>query len=75
MLRTEEITPRIGDVLVAKLGISPDSVVEVANIEVDLGAASLDMVETICRWRMSSTLRFRIGMLRALKLWATLSRL
>ena len=36
MLRTEEITTRIGDVLVAKLGISADSVVEVANIEMDL---------------------------------------
>lgn len=47
MLRTEEITTRIGDVLVAKLGISADSVVEVANIEMDLGATSLDMVETI----------------------------
>jgi acyl carrier protein len=47
MLRTEEITARIGDVLVAKLGISADSVVEVANIEMDLGATSLDMVETI----------------------------
>ena len=47
MLRTEEITARIGDVLVAKLGISADSVVEMANIEMDLGATSLDMVETI----------------------------
>jgi acyl carrier protein len=47
MLRTEEITARIGDVLVAKLRISADSAVEVANIEVDLGATSLDMVETI----------------------------
>jgi acyl carrier protein len=47
MLRTEEITARIGDVLVAKLGINADSVVEVANIEMDLGATSLDMVETI----------------------------
>jgi acyl carrier protein len=47
MLRTEEITPRIGDVLVAKLGINADSVAEVANIEMDLGATSLDMVETI----------------------------
>jgi acyl carrier protein len=47
MLRTEEIAARIGDVLVAKLGIGADSVVEVANIEMDLGASSLDMVETI----------------------------
>jgi acyl carrier protein len=47
MLRTEEIAARIGDVLVAKLGINADSVVEVANIEMDLGATSLDMVETI----------------------------
>ena len=37
MLRTEGITARIGDVLVAKLGINADSVVEVANIEMDLG--------------------------------------
>jgi len=47
MLRTEGITARIGDVLVAKLGINADSVVEVANIEMDLGATSLDMAETI----------------------------
>ena len=47
MLRTEEITARIADVLVVKLGINADSVVEVANIEMDLGATSLDMVETI----------------------------
>jgi acyl carrier protein len=47
MLRTEEIEARIGDVLITKLGISADSVVEVANIEMDLGATSLDMVETI----------------------------
>ena len=33
--------------LVAKLGIKADSVVEVANIEMDLGGTSLDMVETI----------------------------
>lgn len=37
MLRIDEITARIGDVLVAKLGISADSIVEVANIEADLG--------------------------------------
>jgi acyl carrier protein len=47
MLRTDDITARVGNVLVAKLGISADRVAEFASIEADLGATSVDMVETI----------------------------
>lgn len=47
MLRTDEIAARISNVLVAKLGISADRIADVASIESDLGATSLDMVETI----------------------------
>jgi acyl carrier protein len=47
MLRTDDITARVSNVLVARLGISPDKVAEVASIEADLGATSVDMVETI----------------------------
>jgi acyl carrier protein len=32
---------------VARLGISPNKVAKVASIEADLGATSVDMVETI----------------------------
>ena len=47
MLRTDEIAARISNVLVAKLGIGADRIADVASIESDLGATSLDMVETI----------------------------
>jgi acyl carrier protein len=47
MLRTDDITARVSNVLVAKLGISADRVAEFASIEADLGATSVDMVETI----------------------------
>ena len=47
MLRTDDITARVNNVLVAKLGISADRVAEFASIEADLGATSVDMVETI----------------------------
>ena len=47
MLRTDEIAARISNVLVAKLGIGADKIADVASIESDLGATSLDMVETI----------------------------
>ena len=47
MLRTDDITARVSNVLVARLGIGADRVVEFASIEADLGATSVDMVETI----------------------------
>lgn len=47
MLRTDEIAARISNVLVAKLGIDADRVADTASMESDLGATSLDMVETI----------------------------
>ena len=47
MLRTDDITARVSNVLVAKLGISADRVAEFASIEADLEATSVDMVETI----------------------------
>jgi acyl carrier protein len=47
MLRTDDITARVSNVLVARLGISADRVAEFASIEADLGATSVDMVETI----------------------------
>jgi acyl carrier protein len=47
MLRTDDITARVSNVLVARLGISPNKVAKVASIEADLGATSVDMVETI----------------------------
>ena len=47
MIRTDEIATRIGNVLVAKLGIDANRVADTASMESDLGATSLDMVETI----------------------------
>lgn len=47
MLRTDEIAARIGNVLVAKLGIDANRIVDTASMESDLGATSIDMVETI----------------------------
>ena len=47
MLRTDDITARVSNVLVARLGIGADKVAEFASIEADLGATSVDMVETI----------------------------
>ena len=47
MLGTDEIAARISNVLVAKLGIDANRVADTASMESDLGAASLDMVETI----------------------------
>jgi len=47
MLGTDEIAARISNVLVAKLGIDANRIADTASMESDLGAASLDMVETI----------------------------
>jgi acyl carrier protein len=47
MLGTDEIAARISNVLAAKLGIDANRVVDTASMESDLGATSLDMVETI----------------------------
>ena len=47
MLGTDEISLRIINVLVAKLGIDPNRVADTASMESDLGVTSLDMVETI----------------------------
>jgi acyl carrier protein len=43
-----------------------------SRVETDLGATSADMVETIMSLKDDSALRFRIGMLRPSKRWATL---
>ncbi|SEP51535.1 acyl carrier protein [Rhodospirillales bacterium URHD0017] len=47
MVGTDEIADRICNVLVARLGANPDSIAEAASLDADLGATSLDMVETI----------------------------
>ena len=44
---TDEIADRISNVLVARLRAKPDSIAEAATLDADLGATSLDMVETI----------------------------
>ena len=44
---TDEIADRISNVLVARLRANPDSIAESASLDADLGATSLDMVETI----------------------------
>jgi acyl carrier protein len=47
MVRTDEIADRISTVLVTRLRATPDSISEAASLDADLGATSLDMVETI----------------------------
>ena len=44
---TDEIADRISNVLVARLRANPDRIAETASLDADLGATSLDMVETI----------------------------
>lgn len=47
MATTADIADRINSVLVAKLCIDADRIAEASRLEVDLGATSLDLVETI----------------------------
>ena len=47
MVRTDEIADRISAVLVTRLRATPASIAEAASLDADLGATSLDMVETI----------------------------
>lgn len=47
MTTSADITDRINNVLVATLCIDADRIAEASSLEVDLGATSLDIVETI----------------------------
>ena len=47
MVRTDEIADRISAVLVTRLRATPASIAEATSLDADLGASSLDMVETI----------------------------
>ena len=47
MARTDEIADQISSVLVARLRIDAASIAEVASLDADLHATSLDMVVTI----------------------------
>ena len=47
MTTSADITDRINNVLVAKLCIDAGRIAEASSLELDLGATSLDMVETI----------------------------
>ena len=75
MLGTDEIANRISNVLVAKLGISEDRIAEVSSIERDLGATSLDVVETIMSLEDEFGIEIPTGMPKRCKPWVTSSRL
>ena len=47
MVTTADIADRVNNVLVARLCIDAARIAEASNFEADLGATSLDMVETI----------------------------
>ena len=47
MVGRDEIADRISTALVTRLRASPESISETASLDADLGATSLDMVETI----------------------------
>ena len=47
MVGRDEIADRISTVLITRLRASPESISEAASLDADLGATSLDMVETI----------------------------
>ena len=47
MVTTADIADRVNNVLVARLRVDADRIAEASSLEVDLGATSLDMAETI----------------------------
>ena len=62
MLGTDEIAARISNVLAAKLGIEANRVADTASMERDLGASSLDMVETIMEVLLTVDCTGRVSM-------------
>jgi acyl carrier protein len=72
VLTMSDIADRISNVIVSRLHIEPGRVTEAANFIDDLAATSLDIVETISRWRMSSESRYPTGMPKSCRPWAML---